>query len=1541
MTLLLTSAPVWAAPLSGFPKKLGAPVEGSAVVLELNGPGPVCAVVGAGNRVQAFCEDGKAPKGFPFDVPNKEKVVGDLAAADLSGDKHASIAFVTSGGKLFLVRDGVVVPGFPRLLEEGAVAGPSFADLDGDGKPELLQGDRSGKLHAFKSGMELANYPLQLGAPLTSPVSVGHLAGTAAIAVGAENGTVFVIDPSGKALPGFPFKANGAVTGSPAFGDVDGDGNVDVIASSKDFNVYAANESGALLKGFPFGTGMGIYGGPALADIDDDGALDIIVTSSDGSLYVANGHGKALPGFPVALGPTIVSGTSVGDLDRDGSPDLITATTDGKLHALSRTGKPLAGFPMNIGSRASGTPFISAFKKEEQVVFIGTPEGDFTALKSEKKGKAVAAKALWSGSGRDAAHGGWYFPNPARYTSLVIQPPAAFVDDSLQAQWQFVSVDRTSEPTPDIQWWKDGKVKTELAGLKQLPARTAKKGEKWAFELRAGSRAFRSPERVISDTAPTSPVVRAVPAAPTREGNLKVELVKPGVDADGSNVAHRFLWLVDGKSSGITQAEVPAATIKKGQRWTAVVTALDGTLESPIAQANALVGNAPPTAPEIALEPKTPRRETLIKAVITKAATDLDADTLRYRYKWKVNGEVRNHPLTQDSLPAGLLHKGDKVEVEVFAFDGEARGPGARAQTEVQNTAPLAPKVALSPNPLRAGQPLRAVVSEAATDVDGDPIRYAFVWTRDGKPSPGASGDLVSATDVKKGGKWQVKVTPSDGVAEGPSATAELVVQDTAPTAPSIALDPVSPRAGAPVKLVIAQPSQDVDGDAIKYSYAWTRNGKVAKATGDALTEAEVVKHERIRITLTPTDGTLEGIAGTAEVEVENAPPTAPQIAIEPAEPTLLTGMKAVVRTASTDADKDSLTYRYTWLKDGVPQPLPESQAELAGKWVRKGERWTVVVRANDGEVVGPPARALAQIGNAAPPVPSVTLVPKVPKRGSGLRAVVTDVVDPDGDPVTYRYEWKRNGKPALSLEASGIRGDDLDSLRSGDVWTVEVVATDGMAKSPVARAEVKIANTAPTSPQVSLCNGPVSAGAAINAQIVAPATDLDGDAISYEYVWTVNGKPMPNWKGRTALGAGDTRKHDLVRVAVTPKDSVEAGVTTAAECDVEDSAPSAPKIAFSSESITAQSVATVKVTQASTDPDGDKLVYRYSWLRNGLPVTAKEDTLPAGTFHHGDAISVAVRAFDGEREGPASTVSLRASNSVPPVPKVSLSPADPRIGVSLKCNVESPATDSDAEPLRVHYAWLRNGAAANVGLELNTLPAGVVRKGESWRCEAWTDDGVALSARAAVDVTVKNTRATAPSVVLEPDAPGTNEDLFCRVSKDSGDADGDRVQYSYQWTRNGKQVAAGEDPTRISSERTSRGDVWRCEVRAHAGEESSVAAYVEDRIRNTAPGMVAVRLNPQQPVAGEVLSCEIVEPAKDPDADAVSYRITWYKDGVAQSFSFASAQVPGRLVKASEMWSCSALAVDGELEGAPTSSETVAVQLKPIDDESQMSLKK
>jgi hypothetical protein len=63
--------------------------------------------------------------------------------------------------------------------------------------------------------------------------------------------------------------------------------------------------------------------------------------------------------------------------------------------------------------------------------------------------------------------------------------------------------------------------------------------------------------------------------------------------------------------------------------------------------------------------------------------------------------------------------------------------------------------------------------------------------------------------------------------------------------------------------------------------------------------------------------------------------------------------------------------YRFTWQRNGQPQPFAESSVEVPVRLVRAGDRWRCVVVPTDGDLDGPEAGSeealVGTVGAAAP----------------------------------------------------------------------------------------------------------------------------------------------------------------------------------------------------------------------------------------------------------------------------------------------------------------------------------------------------------------------------------------------------------------------------------------------------------------------------------------------------------------------------------------------------------------------------------------------
>ena len=121
----------------------------------------------------------------------------------------------------------------------------------------------------------------------------------------------------------------------PALADLDGDGTVEILMGGALYNADGVQQFDT---GASAGNGVGSL--VTAADLDDDGQLEIVhgavAYRADGSLYYDAG---ILPGFP-----------HIGNFDGDDSPEIIVMNSDG-INLLEHDGTPIW-----LGQRPTGDP---------------------------------------------------------------------------------------------------------------------------------------------------------------------------------------------------------------------------------------------------------------------------------------------------------------------------------------------------------------------------------------------------------------------------------------------------------------------------------------------------------------------------------------------------------------------------------------------------------------------------------------------------------------------------------------------------------------------------------------------------------------------------------------------------------------------------------------------------------------------------------------------------------------------------------------------------------------------------------------------------------------------------------------------------------------------------------------------------------------------------------------------------------------------------------------------------------------------------------
>lgn len=281
-----------------------------------------------------------------------------------------------------------------------------------------------------------------------------------------------------------------------------------------------------------------------------------------------------------------------------------------------------------------------------------------------------------------------------------------------------------------------------------------------------------------TNAAPTAPEIVLSPAAPSDASDLVVTVVTPATDPDGDAVTYRYAWSVDGAARADLATEtVPAAETADGQTWTVEVVPNDGALDGPAATASVTVGNAPPTAPTIHLEPQSPAPGDDLALVVDAAAADPNGDALTQTIRWYVDGSLNGSWDDATTVSGAYVEAGETYRVVVSVTDGLSDPVTAEATATVGNQAPEVRGLGIEPSDPRDNDDL--AVSIRAVDPDGDALAYTYTWYRDGSVAADVGNvDTVTADLTTVGEVWEVAVEVSDGVEAVTDMSASVTIQD-------------------------------------------------------------------------------------------------------------------------------------------------------------------------------------------------------------------------------------------------------------------------------------------------------------------------------------------------------------------------------------------------------------------------------------------------------------------------------------------------------------------------------------------------------------------------------------------------------------------------------------------------------------------------------------------------------------------------------------------------------------------------------------------
>jgi len=351
-------------------------------------------------------------------------VVGDLNddgfdeivvyARDMEGPIESwrgRIFVFSKDGSLLLKSDvfsGETVSSKPTII---------LADLNLDGKKEIVIQRNiafSRKMVILDGeGKKISEWSLpetNWGASILSTPAVGNfdddeqLEIVSVTPVGSdEEGSIYIYNIDGSVLPGFPKTLPGLPFSSPAVGDINKDGKLEIVVGLFIINeeraeggLYVFDKNGNILPGFPVLKKNSIWSSPSLADFDSDGDLEIVVSDLNFKTYIFHHDGTLASGWPKTTCWADYYSTVVADVDGDNIPDVLTTAGSGVgsicyqiggVYAWKFDGTQIQGFPKITEVDAQAPAVVSDIDGDSKLELIASSDFDFDFVTKNSKNR--------------------------------------------------------------------------------------------------------------------------------------------------------------------------------------------------------------------------------------------------------------------------------------------------------------------------------------------------------------------------------------------------------------------------------------------------------------------------------------------------------------------------------------------------------------------------------------------------------------------------------------------------------------------------------------------------------------------------------------------------------------------------------------------------------------------------------------------------------------------------------------------------------------------------------------------------------------------------------------------------------------------------------------------------------------------------------------------------------------------------------------------------------------------------------------------------
>ncbi len=293
-------------------------------------------IVAASCNPKTFCLDGST--GRIKWVANTRGSDSPPTVADLDGDGKPEILHGEFGGYVVCLHgaDGSVAWELAVDTDSWIQTAPSIADLDGDGRPDFVVATwnavnrNANKVYAFRGSDRHLLWAHALNDVVYHGTAVGDLDqdGIPELLIGCYNDTLYCLNGrTGATKWTYSVGNNFAATSPAIIADLDADGRCDVVFAAW-YKMVALRGNGSQMWVFDMPGYAQCFRGPALADLNNDAYPDVVFGTDHGDLIALHGENGSLlfqKNLRSDYGDSLFSfdhAPLIADFNRDGKQDV-------------------------------------------------------------------------------------------------------------------------------------------------------------------------------------------------------------------------------------------------------------------------------------------------------------------------------------------------------------------------------------------------------------------------------------------------------------------------------------------------------------------------------------------------------------------------------------------------------------------------------------------------------------------------------------------------------------------------------------------------------------------------------------------------------------------------------------------------------------------------------------------------------------------------------------------------------------------------------------------------------------------------------------------------------------------------------------------------------------------------------------------------------------------------------------------------------------------------------------------------------------------